>query len=64
MSRTFAVAVAVSALVVLGVMLSCVYSVYQTQQATDRKPPLQSRWDKTVRATRRDSPRTLDPESY
>jgi modulator of FtsH protease HflC len=32
-SRTFAVGIAVTALILLGVTLSCVYSVYQTQQA-------------------------------
>jgi modulator of FtsH protease HflC len=33
MSRTFTVAVSVAALFVLGVLFSCVYTIYQTQQA-------------------------------
>ena len=33
MSRTVTIAVAVSTLFVLGVLFSCVYTIYQTQQA-------------------------------
>jgi membrane protease subunit HflC len=33
MNRTFAIAAAVATLLVLGIMFSCVYTVYQTQQA-------------------------------